>query len=213
MISEIKSMALETGSETGRYRFKDSVYEALRIVERDKFVSSSLQPFAYDNRPLSIGYGQTISQPYIVALMTDLLDLDPDDKILEVGTGSGYQAAILSRIVKKVITVEIIEELATSAKDRLKNLEYDNVSVYHGDGYYGFEQEAPYDGIIVTSAAPRIPPSLLEQLRVNCKLVIPVGDPFHIQFLMLVEKGEKGIDVKNVLPVSFVPLTGDHGGH
>jgi protein-L-isoaspartate(D-aspartate) O-methyltransferase len=185
--------------------------KAMSSVPRHEFVPKSIRHAAYINRPLPIGYGQTISQPYIVALMTDLLDIDSDAIVLEVGTGSGYQAAILAELVKKVYTIEIIKELGQQAKVRLKVLGYENITVRIGDGYYGLEEHAPFDGIIVTAAANQIPPPLIKQLRPGAKMVIPVGGPFMTQQLMLVEKRKDGeITTKQVLPVLFVPLTGGH---
>lgn len=185
--------------------------KAMANVPRHEFVPRSLRRAAYENRPLPIGYGQTISQPYIVALMTDLLDVDGDDIVLEVGTGSGYQAAILAELVKKVYTIEIIKELGEQAKGRLEGLGYQNIAVQVGDGYYGLEGLAPFDGIIVTAAANHVPPPLIKQLRPGGKMVIPVGGAFMTQQLMLVEKRNDGkIITKQVLPVIFVPLTGGH---
>lgn len=181
--------------------------EAIESVPRHLFVPDEYRDRAYDDGPLPIGYGQTISQPYIVAYMTELLNVGPDDIVLEIGTGSGYQAAVLSKIVKKVYTVEIIEELGLAAKERLKTLNYDNVEVKIGDGYYGWEEHAPYDGIIVTAASENIPPPLIKQLKDNCNMIIPVGSPFNIQNLMLVKKLGDKITTKNLIPVRFVPLT------
>ena len=185
-----------------------SVIESMLQVPREEFVPKNLRKMAYLNRPLPIGYGQTISQPYIVALMTELLNVDKDDRVLEVGTGSGYQAAILSNIVKEVYTVEIIEALAKSAEKRLKRLGYKNVKVKWGDGYYGWEEHAPFDAIIVTAAAGHIPPPLLKQLKPGGRMCIPVGQAYFPQVLKLVEKKEDGsVIVKDILPVLFVPLT------
>jgi len=185
-----------------------SVIESMLQVPREEFVPKNLRKMAYLNKPLPIGYGQTISQPYIVALMTELLNVDKDDRVLEVGTGSGYQAAILSNIVKEVYTVEIIEALAKSAEKRLKRLGYKNVKVKWGDGYYGWEEYAPFDAIIVTAAAGHIPPPLLKQLKPGGRMCIPVGQAYFPQVLKLVEKKEDGsVIVKDILPVLFVPLT------
>ncbi|MFY9117903.1 MAG: protein-L-isoaspartate(D-aspartate) O-methyltransferase [Dysgonamonadaceae bacterium] len=181
--------------------------KAMEAVPRHLFVPEEYQNRAYEDGPLPIGYGQTISQPYIVAYMTELLNVGPDDVILEIGTGSGYQAAVLSRIVKKVYTVEIIEELGLAAKERLKALNYDNVEVKIGDGYYGWEEHAPYDGIIVTAASEYIPPPLIQQLKDKGRMIIPVGSPFSVQNLMLVEKSGDKIKTKSLIPVRFVPLT------
>jgi len=186
------------------------VLEAMRNIPRHKFVSPELEFCAYEDRPLPIECGQTISQPYIVALMTELLELNKEDKVLEVGTGSGYQAAVLSKIVSKVYTIEIFEELGTSAKKRLKDLGYTNVEVKVEDGYYGWPEEAPFDAIIVTCASDHIPPPLIEQLKDGGRMCIPVGNVFQVQNLMLVKKKGNKISVKNILPVRFVPMLGEH---
>jgi protein-L-isoaspartate(D-aspartate) O-methyltransferase len=188
-----------------------SVIEAMMVVPRHKFVSDNYLNRAYADSPLPIGYGQTISQPYIVAYMTEILNLNKSSKVLEVGTGSGYQAAILSPIVKQVYTIEIIPELAKSAAVRLKDLGYHNVEVAIGDGYYGWNKYAPFDAIIVTAAAGHIPPPLIEQLKNNGRMVIPVGGSFLVQNLILVTKDKDGnVTTRNLLPVRFVPLTGRH---
>jgi len=211
MIKEIEGDVKATSRRIGKKQLSKSVMKAMANVPRHEFVPRSLRRAAYENRPLPIGYGQTISQPYIVALMTDLLDVEDDDIVLEVGTGSGYQAAILAELVKKIYTIEIIKELGEQAKGRLEDLGYQNVSVQVGDGYYGLEGLAPFDGIIVTAAANHIPPPLIKQLRPGGKMVIPVGGAFMTQQLMLVEKRNDGkIITKQVLPVIFVPLTGGH---
>ena len=186
------------------------VLEAMRSVPRHALVPENLRSQAYDDRPLPIGHGQTISQPYIVALMTELLDLEPTDKVLEIGTGSGYQAAVLGEIVASVTTIEIIGPLARSADARLRELGYDRVTVYHRDGYFGHEPEAPYDAIIVTAAAEHIPPPLIDQLKPGGRMVIPVGRTAWTQNLILVKKKPDGqIKTRNILPVRFVPLTRD----
>jgi protein-L-isoaspartate(D-aspartate) O-methyltransferase len=188
-----------------------SVIEAMMAVPRHKFVSDNYLNRAYDDSPLPIGYGQTISQPYIVAYMTEVLNLNKNSRVLEVGTGSGYQAAILSPIVKQVYTIEIIPELAKSAAARLKDLGYHNIEVAIGDGYYGWNKYAPFDAIIVTAAAGHIPPPLIEQLKNNGRMVIPVGGSFLVQNLILVTKDKDGnVTTRNLLPVRFVPLTGRH---
>jgi protein-L-isoaspartate(D-aspartate) O-methyltransferase len=211
MIKEIEADVRVTSRKIGKKQLRKSVMKAMATVPRHKFVPRRLRHAAYENRPLPIGYGQTISQPYIVALMTDLLDVDGDDIVLEVGTGSGYQAAILAQLVKKIYTIEIIKELGEQAKGRLANLEYQNIAVHIGDGYYGLEQLGPFDGIIVTAAANHVPPPLIKQLRPGGKMVIPVGGAFMTQQLLLLEKRNDGkILTKQVLPVIFVPLTGDH---
>jgi len=187
------------------------VLETMMSVPRHLFVPENNVSHAYDDSPLPIGYGQTISQPYIVAYMTEVLNLDSDSIVLEIGTGSGYQAAILSVLVKKVYTIEIIGELSESASDRLQKLGHDNVEVKNDDGYYGWQEHAPFDAIIVTAAAGHIPPPLIEQLKNNGRMIIPVGGSFMTQNLVLVKKDSQGnITTRNVMPVMFVPLTDKH---
>jgi protein-L-isoaspartate(D-aspartate) O-methyltransferase len=186
------------------------VLAAMERVRRHEFVPTRYQAQAYADHPLPIGYGQTISQPYIVALMTELLDLKTTDKVLEIGTGSGYQAAILAEIVGEVYTVEIIPELAAEAKERLTRLGYANVHTLQADGYYGWEEHAPYDAIIVTAAPDHIPHPLVQQLADGGKLVIPVGPPGGYQTLWQVIKKGGEIQKRNVSGVLFVPLTGEH---
>jgi len=183
------------------------VLKAMRAVPRHRFVPAGLVQRAYSDGPLPIGEGQTISQPYIVALMTELLGLKGGEKILEIGTGSGYQAAVLAEIVEHVYTIEIICSLAETADKRLKEMEYDNITVRCGDGYQGWEEHAPFDGVIVTAAPDHIPQPLVDQLKVGAKLVIPVGDVF--QELMVITKTETGIQKMNAIPVRFVPMTGE----
>ena len=186
----------------------EAVLAAMRTVPRHLLVPEELRRAAYADRPLPIGHGQTISQPYIVGLMTELLELKAEDRVLEVGTGSGYQAAVLAEIVKEVVTVEIIGALAERAKRDLKGLDFDNITVLHKDGYFGHEANAPYDAIIVTAAAEHIPPPLLEQLKPGGRMVIPVGRTEWTQNLILVRKSERGkVSTRNILPVRFVPLT------
>ncbi len=196
------------GSGWGRAGVKDpAVLEAMRAVPRHKFVPEKLLARAYGDYPLPIGYGQTISQPYIVAYMTEMLKPQKDHVVLEIGTGSGYQAAVLSRLVKQVYTIEVVAELGESAKKRLAELGYENVEVRVGDGYYGWQEHAPFDAIIVTAAASHIPPPLIEQLKPGGRMAIPVGPPFQVQELMLVEKRADGTTVqRSVMPVQFVPL-------
>lgn len=201
---------------TRRYIGKDAlsprVMQAMAEVPRERFVPEEMRSLAFRNGPVPIGHGQTISQPYIVALMTDLLEPEPQDVILEVGTGSGYQAAILARLVNRVYSLEIIEPLAREARRRLAELGYDNIEVRHADGYGGLPEHAPYDGIIVTAAAPFVPPPLVEQLKPGARLVIPVGQPGWSQTLKVVEKRPDGqIHERDVLDVAFVPLTGKLG--
>jgi protein-L-isoaspartate(D-aspartate) O-methyltransferase len=211
MVEEVARMASLTAAETGRAGIDDRVMGALARVPRHQFVPSGQVPNAYENRPLPIGHGQTISQPYIVALMTDLLEVAPGHKVLEVGTGSGYQAAVLAEMGARVFTIEIIEPLGRSAEERLKRLGYRQVQVRVGDGYYGWPEEAPFDAIIVTAAASHIPPPLVRQLKPGARMVIPVGAPFLTQHLMLVRKSVEGaIESRQILPVRFVPLAGGH---
>ena len=185
-----------------------AILEAMRSVPRHEFVPSSLRNRAYQDRPLPIGHDQTISQPSLVALMTHLLRPERNDIVLEVGTGSGYQAAILSRFVGKVYSVEILEPLANEAQQRLRQLGYRNVVVKHGDGYLGWPEHAPFDGIIVTAGAPHVPPSLLKQLKPGGRMVIPVGPAYATQQLKLIIKGADGrIKEERIIPVQFVPLT------
>lgn len=209
MLEEIQRDVELTQQYTGRSTLDPKILEVMRQVPRHKFVPELPKALAYLNQPASIGYGQTISQPYIVALMTDLLAPSKEDCILEIGTGSGYQTAILSLLVRKVYSLEIVEELGLQAKERLHTLGYDNVSIEIDNGYYGWKQHAPFDGIIVTAAATHIPPSLIEQLKPNGKLVIPVGSAHFSQELLFVTKSSTGeISIKNILSVVFVPLTG-----
>lgn len=207
LLEEIKTDAAWTEKYTGRAQLDPRVMAALQKVPRHRFISSSLQDEAYENRPLPIGYGQTISQPYIVAIMTDLLDVQPGEKVLEVGTGSGYQAAVLAELTPKVYTIEIITELAASAKERLARLGYPTIQTKVGDGFFGWKEAAPFDGIVVTAAASYIPPPLIQQLKSGGRMVIPVGSPFSTQQLMLVMKDATGkVTNRQILPVRFVPL-------
>ncbi len=210
MLREIEGEVQFTRSMTGRERLDPRVIAAISAVPRHRFVDGGVKALAYANHPLPIGAGQTISQPYIVAIMTELLDLTPESVVLEIGTGSGYQAAILSRLVKQVYSVEIIRELGEKAAERLRKLGYDNVEVRIGDGYQGWPEHAPYDAIMVTAASPAIPRPLIAQLKCGGKMIIPLGQADFSQELMLIEKKEDGeIDTRPVLPVAFVPLTGD----
>ena len=213
MVVEIAAMARETGAETGRPRFGDAVMAAMGKVPRHRFVPFLQQIFAYDNRPLPIGEGQTISQPYIVALMTDLLDLKSGDTVLEVGTGSGYQAAVLAELATKVYTIEIVEPLGKRAMRLLRELGYRNVEVRNGDGYGGWPEAAPFDSIIVTAAPAEVPRPLIDQLKPGGRMVIPVGGSSGVQQLLLLEKRPDGTaTTKRTLPVRFVPLTRTGGG-
>lgn len=208
MLRDIEREVEYTRHLIGKDAFDARVIEAFRQVPRHEFVPETLRDRAYDNGPLPIGEGQTISQPYIVALMTDLLVPEPGDIILEVGTGSGYQAAILSRLVRQVYSIEIVDVLAAEARDRLQRLGYGNVEVRAADGYHGWIEHAPFDGIIVTAAAPVIPEPLIEQLKPGGRLVIPLGQPYDYQELMLVEKlPDQRVETRSILGVAFVPLT------
>jgi protein-L-isoaspartate(D-aspartate) O-methyltransferase len=189
-----------------------AVLKAMARVPRHLFVPAAARPLAYADHPLPIGSGQTISQPYIVALMTQLAEVEPDDVVLEVGTGSGYQAAVLSEIVREVYTIEIVPELAESARKRLADLGYRDVTVRTGDGYLGWKEKGPFAAILVTAAAPEVPPPLLEQLEAGGILVIPVGEPSSIQSLLRIEKRADGTSVtREVIPVRFVPLVRQRG--
>ena len=203
MIEEIQA---DMRAFTGAY-LSDPVVQALSEVERHQFVPDRLVPNAYENRPLPIGNDQTISQPFIVALMTELLAPESHHKILEVGTGSGYQAAVLATIVDQVYSVEIIGKLARQSTEVLQSAGYDNVSVRHGDGTRGWSGQAPFDGIIVTAAGVEIPDSLLNQLKVGGRLVMPVGDVYAVQRLKVIQQTSQGPSESDVLPVRFVPLT------
>lgn len=209
LLDDIRYEVRETREFTGRSALSARVLDALRRVPRHAFVGDSLQDRAYDNHPLPIGYGQTISQPYIVALMTDLIAPNDDAVVLEIGTGSGYQAAVLAELVRQVYSLEIVDELAVTARARLQRLGYANVEVRTGDGRLGWPEHAPYDAIVVTAAPTAIPPPLIEQLKPGGALVIPVGERIFGQELLLISKDEGGrIDRRHILPVAFVPLTG-----
>lgn len=211
MIGLIKEDVRETEIYIDKSALDSSVIRAMSTVPRHEFVPVWQRINAYENRPLPIGHGQTISQPYIVALMTDLLSVKPGSKVLEVGTGSGYQAAILAELVDKVYTIEIIEKLADRAGNVLKQRGYNNVQNRTGDGYYGWQEHAPFDAIVVTAASGHIPPPLIRQLKPGGRMVIPVGSRFMVQQLVLLEKNNEGkVSTRQILPVRFVPLTGDH---
>jgi len=211
MVRAIEATQREVAAETGQARFDPRVMAAIAETPRHLFVRKQDVGEAYENRPLPIGHGQTISQPYIVALMTDLLKVEPGHRVFEVGTGSGYQAAILAKLVKEVYTVEIVAPLGRQAAELLPKLGYSNVQVKVADGYYGWAEHAPYDGIIVTAASSHVPPPLVQQLKPGGRMVIPVGTSFLTQHLMVVEKARDGtITTRQVLPVRFVPLTGGH---
>ncbi len=211
MVEEVLADANTTSSYSGVSALSPNVIVAMKKVERHRFVPDALAPAAYLNRPLPIGYGQTISQPFIVALMTDLMQVKAGDRILEIGTGSGYQAAILAEIAGSVYSIEIIEPLGKEAGERLISLGYRNVQTRVGDGYYGWPEAAPFDAIIVTAAASHVPPPLLKQLKIGGRIVIPLGTQFMTQYLMVVEKQPDGsVTTRQILPVRFVPLTGGH---
>lgn len=209
LVAEVESYA-RMAWDTDKNTLSDSVMKSLSTVERHEFVPQSQKRYAYEDRPLPIGHGQTISQPYIVALMTDLISPEDSDVVLEIGTGSGYQAAILAELVEHVYTIEIIEPLFNSATTRLDRLGYDNVTTRLGDGYFGWEQYGPFDAIVVTAAASHVPPPLIQQLKPGARMVIPVGGRFMTQQLLLIEKTEQGdIITKQIAAVRFVPLTGE----
>ncbi len=211
MLEEIRDSVADTRHWIDRETLDPRVMASLGSTPRHLFVPSDAMRRAYENRPLPIGHGQTISQPYIVALMTDLIDPEPEDKVLEVGTGSGYQAAVLSPLVAEVYTIEIIPQLGIQAKDRLEAQGYDNVRCRIGDGYYGWPEAAPFDAVVVTAVAGQVPPPLIAQLKPGGTMVIPVGHRFGTQHLMMVEKQTNGeLVTRQVLPVRFVPLTGTH---
>ncbi len=207
MLEDIQNEVTYTSHLIGRDHLSPRVMEAMREVPRSAFVPPELQALAFEDGPLPIGHGQTISQPYIVALMTDLLAPQPQDQVLEIGTGCGYQSAILSRLCRQVYSVEVVPELNEMARHLFQQLGYDNIETRIGNGYAGWPAHAPYDGIIVTAAATHIPPALIEQLKAGGRLVIPVGQPYSHQELMLVEKDSDGeIHARSILGVAFVPM-------
>ena len=211
MIRAIEANLRATSIYLKKEALNSRIMDAMNTVPRHVIVPINQRSHAYLNRPLPIGYGQTISQPYIVAIMTDLLNPQPEHTVLEVGTGSGYQAAILSRLVRQVYTIEIIEALGKRSKRDLAELGYDNIQVWIGDGYYGWKQHAPFDGIVVTATASHIPPPLIQQLKPGGRMIIPVGSRFLTKQLLLLVKDEEGnVTTRQILPVRFVPLTGSH---
>ena len=211
LLQQIKADAWETRGYTGRGVLSERVMDAMEEVPRHEFVDRYGPESAYANRPLPIGHGQTISQPFIVALMTDLLDPQADHVVLEIGTGSGYQAAVLAALVGRVYSIEIIPELAETAARRLARLGIENVAIKTGDGYYGWPEAGPFDGIIVTAVGPDIPSALVAQLKAGGRMVLPVGTQYSAQNLTVVtRRADGGTDSEQVLPVAFVPLTGDH---
>jgi protein-L-isoaspartate(D-aspartate) O-methyltransferase len=211
MIQAIEKDVVQTRKYLDRQDFDEAVMKVMATVPRHEFVPEEQREKAYENRPLPIGHGQTISQPYIVALMTDLIETTPEMRVLEIGTGSGYQAAVLAELVDQVYSIEIIRPLGELAAQRLQALGYDNVQARIGDGYYGWKEHAPFDAIVVTAAASHVPPPLIEQLRPGGRMVIPVGSRFMTQQLLFVEKAEDGsVTTRQLMPVFFVPLTGSH---
>lgn len=210
MLDDIESEVRLTRKMIGRDALDPKVMSAMSSVPRDAFVPASYAGEAFDNGPLPIGHGQTISQPYIVALMTDLLELDAEHSVLEIGTGSGYQTAILSQLCRQVYSIEYVAALASDARARFEKLDYQNIQCMTGNGYHGWPEYAPYDGIIVTAAATHIPPPLMQQLKPGGRLVIPLGPPYLYQQLTLVEKDKKGtLKLRDILGVSFVPFQGE----
>jgi len=212
LLDDIAQLTRETRLETGRAALSERTMAAMRKVPRQRFVLPGDERYAYDNRPLPIGHGQTISQPFIVALMTDLMDLKPSDRVLEIGTGCGYQAAVLSELAREVYTIEIVEPLGREAAQRLQALGYRNVVAKIGDGYQGWAEHAPFDAIMVTAAAHDVPQPLVDQLKPGGRLVIPVGTPWGGQTLLLIVKGQDGkLTRREVLAVRFVPLIDKSG--
>ena len=212
MLAEIMQHTRETRLETGRAALSESVMAAMAKVPRHRFVPPAEERSAYLDRPLAIGSGQTISQPFVVALMTDLMEVKPADRVLEIGTGSGYQAAVLAELAASVYTIEIIEALGREAAERLKALGYRNVAAKIGDGYQGWPEHAPFDSIVVTAAARDVPKPLIDQLKPGGRLVIPLGTQFGAQTLYVVEKRSDGqISKRAALAVRFVPLTDKAG--
>lgn len=211
MVTAIEKDVFLTEKSINKKSFNPVVMQAMGTVPRHEFVPERLRDRSYDNRPLPIGHGQTISQPYIVALMTDLLQPEADHRVLEIGTGSGYQAAILAQLVSMVYSIEIIEPLSLSSNRLLKRLGYNNVKTRIADGYNGWSEHAPFDSIIVTAAISHIPPPLVQQLKNGGRMIIPVGTRFQTQHLTMVEKDMQGnVTTKQLLPVYFVPFTGGH---
>ena len=211
MLKTIRAHTRYSQSTTGRGELAPRVLDAVARVPREEFVPDHLKHLSYSDGPLPIGRGQTISQPFIVALMSDLIDPRPDHRVLEVGTGCGYQSAVLAELVERVYSIEIIPELSRHAGELLEELGYRNVQPRVGDGYHGLPEEAPFDAILVTAAAEDIPAPLVEQLAMGGRMVLPVGGPLFGQSLIVVEKNLSGeVRRRDVLPVAFVPLTGGH---
>ncbi len=208
MVNKIQTMVRDTSDYTGKQQLDSRVLDAVSSVPRHEFVPENLRDYAYINRPLPIGEDQTISQPYIVALMTDLAMVDKESVVLEIGTGSGYQAAILAELADHVYTIEIIDKLAVNAKKTLDRLGYQNITVKAGDGYHGWRDAAPFDAILVTAAPEQVPEPLIAQLKPQGRMIIPVGEQGRTQSLRVIEKSASGkISEWNVLSVVFVPLT------
>lgn len=205
MVEEIERLQASVASETGRAEISPRVLDAMRSVPRHEFVPEAERGSAYRNRPLPIGHGQTISQPFIVALMTDLLEIKPGDRVLEVGTGSGYQAAVLARLAAHVFSIEIVEPLGREAAETLARLGYTNVTTKIGDGYAGWPEHAPYDGIIVTAAPEHIPGDLIDQLKPGGRMVIPVGG-FEQDLRVVNKRADGTTTTEEIIPVRFVPL-------
>ena len=211
MVREIEDMVAYTADYIGKTQLDQRVMKAMATVPRHRFVPDEISSYAYVNSALPISHGQTISQPYIVALMTDLAEVSKDSVVLEIGTGTGYQAAILAELVKHVYTIEIIAPLALEAKNRLQQLGYENITVKTGDGYHGWPDNAPFDAIVVTAGAEQVPAPLVEQLKPGGRMVIPLGGQQSAQTLTVIEKNEQGKTIQHdILPVGFVPLTGGH---
>jgi len=210
MIAEIVADAVFLTAQLGKSSFAPRVIDAMGRIPRHEFVPLELRAYAYLNSPLPVGYGKTVSQPFIVALMTDLLDPHPGDVILEVGAGVGYQAAILSELVNQVYSIELIEELALDTRHRLQHLGYRNIEIGVGNGYYGWAEHAPFDKIVVTAAPDLIPPPLLAQLKPGGKMVIPTGIPDKQQLVLVEKSGNGKLTTREVLPVRFSEL--DEGG-
>ncbi len=211
LVEDIEQDVRDTSLYLDKEALDPRVMAAIATVPRHEFVPAAQRHLAYANRPLAIGYGQTISQPYIVALMSDLIKPRAGDRVLELGTGSGYQAAILAELTDAVYSIEIIEALGKQAAGRLSSLGYDKITLRIGDGYYGWEEHAPFDAIVVTAAASHVPPPLVAQLKPGGRMVIPVGSRFLTQQLVLIEKQADGqLVTRQILPVKFVPLTGEH---
>jgi protein-L-isoaspartate(D-aspartate) O-methyltransferase len=211
LVEEIVQAVRDTSLYLDKEALDPRVMKAIATVPRHTFVPPAYRSLAYTNRPLPIGHGQTISQPYIVALMTDLIKPQAGDRVLEIGTGSGYQAAILAELTGHVYSIEIIEALGKEAGERLTRQGHDNVTLRIGDGYYGWEEHAPFDAIVVTAAASHIPPPLVKQLKPGGVMIVPIGSRFLTQQLVLVSKEADGqVVTRQILPVRFVPLTGGH---